>query len=140
MRGLAVLICLASCATGEWPDVERGESELRERDIVWESFGATDEAPPTVDWETGEKCPDLARDFGGLYILLDGKCLLGRYHEPDHRARVIWTEKISASAYAHEMYHGWLWIHTGDLDRDHWDPGWSTVVWNANSLLRQVGL
>jgi len=141
MRGLILLICLGGCATGEWPDVERGEAELMARDIVWSSYGGTDEAPPRVFWTEGEPCPTLP----GGHILKtreDGtiKCLLGWYWEPDHYAWVITRDKISDSAYAHELYHGWLWIHTGDLDPGHWNAGWTTAVWHANDLLREAGL
>jgi hypothetical protein len=53
---------------------------------------------------------------------------------------VIWADRISDSAYAHELYHGWLSLHTGDLDPDHRDPGWSTLVPHANALLRESQL
>jgi len=134
-------ILLSACAMGEWPDVERGTDELHARDIVWTFFGATQEAPPSVHWEEGEACPTIP----GRHILryLDNgtiKCLLGWYWEPDHHARVIRTDKISDSAYAHELYHAWLWIHTGDLDPNHRNPGWTTVVGHANDLLRQSNL
>jgi hypothetical protein len=143
---ISVVALLASCASAEWPDVERGEQELKARDIVWQSFGATQESPPYVSWETGEQCPN--GNDGNKYIVLFEKddyghlwkCLLGRYHEPEHQAWVAFRDKISSSAYAHELYHGWLWVHTGDPDSAHLGPGWTTIVWHANDLLRAEGL
>jgi hypothetical protein len=140
---LALLAFLVGCAQGEWPDVERGAEELQAREMVWASLGALDEAPPSVSWEAGEACP--MRTGGGRYIVFGSdngpwRCLSGWYWEPDHHARVIWTDRISDSSYAHELYHGWLWLHTGDLDPGHLGAGWATAVPHANALLRDAGL
>src|SRR5260221_652790 len=97
-------------------------------DIVWKStYGMEGETPPHIVWRC-DRCPEYADD-DRCYIqdpMLG--CLNGVYYNALDMAIVNNQAKISDSAFAHELLHGYLQRVYGQPDRKHERDEWDTLL------------
>ncbi len=156
MRYLLLLLALSGCLPSSY-DTIPGQHDATV--IVWDlTYNMLNVDPPAVEWikQKDLDCDDQGSGFlgfhGALYlgaIKNEGRCVGGLSWSDWYLSQVALPDNfvISATSFAHELYHMSLWKRYGDADSGHSDPGFGAnygypvgIVDAANITLVQYGL
>ena len=150
VRTIALLSLLVSACI-QAPDFPTLPDQAAAAAIVWKHTYHADGDAPAVDWIIQDKlnCFFSARTntFHGFW--LDGACVGGVtwvypwYVEVAHYTDYQYHEEV----FAHEFFHAYLYMTTGQSDPDHVNPGFGLnyghpygIVDQADDNLQAAGL
>lgn len=122
---LTLGLSLSGCH-GPWPTgpLRTDPALAQARELVWDRvYGGPGVGPDVIFVNRNSLNCNRRRGFK-----YDNMCVYGLYFHDSDTAYVAWRpgDTFSSTAYAHELYHAFLFKTTGDADPDHSGEGWKS--------------
>lgn len=109
--------------------------------IIWNQVYSMKEPPPAIEWREPD-CGWSAKWAIKNSINIDNGCFGGVFYSSYQIILPHNPGRLSEGALSHELFHGYLFKISGNLDEHHLNPLWHNpgIFLQANFALQTFGL